>query len=503
MKYNYSLLTAALCGLLSLPAFAGVTDIDEGGSTSSHTTVVNHYKTNEGGTSYTTVQVDGGTQTVKGTNTKVDGGTNVTNVDGGTVKVDGGTTAHITAYEWVGGSVGWKKVDTFDGTVNNASDLSKKLSKDYTKDGAGDNRSVCVIDGSYNLGSKQGLSNYGIGNSDVVAWGGNGTPNTSNAAKNLYKNADKKTTTDKVTTTDKSKSKSTTSPTDTWSETTYETVTTEHYTPYTLASSHTTFTGVTTTDGGSGYVAVGDPDDLVGTGHIASGHATYNYRQDDYYERDHYFVETTYATTTTYNKTDKTTTTTTNVVNTTTKYKTTVHEVNVTITYSPIVLDLDGDGKIEASNGQYLAHTDDMNGKLVMFDLFGNNYPVLTEWVGANDGLLCKPAADGTVNGSNLFGNLCGFEDGFEQMSAYDANEDGVLSGEELKDLRVWTDVNGDAIAQAGELKTLDELGITSLSVNHNNYKSTFVRNGKTYSSFDWWPTYRDTRKVDLSAMAK
>ena len=86
-------------------------------------------------------------------------------------------------------------------------------------------------------------------------------------------------------------------------------------------------------------------------------------------------------------------------------------------------------------------------------------------------------------------------------MAAYDTNKDGQLSGEELNDLRVWTDVNSDAVAQPSELKTLAELGITSLSVNHNNYKSSFVRNGQTYDSFDWWPTFSDTRKVDLTAI--
>ena len=493
MNYRYGIVSAALCGLLSIPAFAGVTDISEGGSTSSHTTIVNHYTTNEGGTSYTTVNVDGGSVKLDDINKNVNGGTIGSS---GTNVVDKGTQAHITAYEWVGGSVGWKKVDSFDGPINNASDLSKELKQDYTNNGAGDSRSVCIIAGEHNLGKKQSLSANGVKTSDVLAQGNKGVSNkqVESASSKLYNNKQSSETLKAG----KSGTTSTTSSTDdSWSVTTYETVTTEHYTPYTLASSTTTFTGV---DYSNNFVAVGDPDDLVGSGYIAQGHATYNYRQDDYYEREHYFVETTYATTTTYNQTTNTTTTyTTSTSNT--LYKTS--EVNLTVTYSPIILDLDGDGKIEASNGKYLAHTDNMDGKLAMFDLFGNNYPVLTEWVGANDGLLCKPAADGSVNGSCLFGNLCGFEDGYEQMAAYDNNEDGVLSGEELKDLRVWTDVNGDAIAHPSELKTIEELGITSLSVNHNNYKSTFVRNGQTFNSFDWWPTYRDTRAVDLSAMAK
>ena len=39
----------------------------------------------------------------------------------------------------------------------------------------------------------------------------------------------------------------------------------------------TVFTGVTVSDGGSGFVAVGDPDDLTNNGYIVSGSATYEY----------------------------------------------------------------------------------------------------------------------------------------------------------------------------------------------------------------------------------
>ena len=86
-------------------------------------------------------------------------------------------------------------------------------------------------------------------------------------------------------------------------------------------------------------------------------------------------------------------------------------------------------------------------------------------------------------------------------MASLDADNSGALEGAELQGLYVWTDLNGNAIADKGELKSLEELGITSIKVTHNNYASTFTRNGQTYKSFDWWPNCRELRKVNVASM--
>ena len=177
----------------------------------------------------------------------------------------------------------------------------------------------------------------------------------------------------------------------------------------------------------------------------------------------------------------------------------TVYQVNTSGTISPIVLDLDGDGKIEASHGKYLPHKGDFTKNAVMFDFYGNNFPVACEWVGTNDGLLCRPDADGKVNGTNLFGTANGYSNGFEEMAALDANGDGALQGEELNGLMVWTDTNCNGVADKGELKTLESLGITSIGVEHNNMVGSFIRDGKSYKTFDWWPSIVDCRKVQVS----
>ena len=228
-----------------------------------------------------------------------------------------------------------------------------------------------------------------------------------------------------------------------------------------------------------GSITIGDPDSIANA-YAAQGNVTVDEVVDKYYDRTHY-----------YNRT---------VVDVYAQNVVEVWQVNGFRFYSPIILDLDGDGKIEASDGFYQAH-DTFSDKVAMFDFFGNGFPVLTEWVGANDGLLCRPTKDGKVTGAQLFGTANGMANGYEEMASLDADNSGALEGAELQGLYVWTDLNGNAIADKGELKSLEELGITSIKVTHNNYASTFTRNGQTYKTFDWWPNCRELRKVNVASM--
>lgn len=208
-----------------------------------------------------------------------------------------------------------------------------------------------------------------------------------------------------------------------------------------------------------GAILIGDPDDLEHA-YAAKGTVTRNTKVDEYI----------------------------------------TYQINVKGTVSPIVLDLDGDGSIQASNGKYLPHGDsfDANG-FVMFDFHGNGFPVASEWVGKGDGLLCRPNADGSVQGPNLFGTSNGFENGFDELASLDVNNDGQISGAELEGLMIWEDSNRNGSAEASELKSVQSLGISSISVNHNNLVGSFVRNGQTFKSFDWWPSVVDCRKVDMA----
>jgi hypothetical protein len=167
---------------------------------------------------------------------------------------------------------------------------------------------------------------------------------------------------------------------------------------------------------------------------------------------------------------------------------------------SPIILDLDGDGKIEASEGKYMPHSADVSKSkhAVMFDFYGNGFPVAMEWVGANDGLLCRPHKDGSIDGTCLFGVANGHDNGYEELASLDIDRDGNLAGAELEGLKVWTDKNSNGIAEDGEVIALESLGITSIGVDHNNFVGNYVRNGKSYKTFDWWPCVVNCRKVNL-----
>ena len=455
MNYRYGILATALAvGLFAVPATAGVTDVTGGSTTTVNTTVRNNY-----------------------TDTR----TNVTNevrwddkVENETVNKSGGTKytikGTVTYYGKIDGSNDHRHHDkSYSSTTSNSSDI-KRLKNDIAqslRDYGYERQSGRVgVTSSMKSQSwtKKHYDQLHNDNGNYYVGDGNWTTTTTDTTKKSTSSSRQKNTTNKYTKYKENKSKMTT---------TYD-------------GSKLTYTG-TTYDPGT--ILVGDPDSIFNA-YTANGKATINEIRDDYYTRNHVYERD--------HITQDTVTNTTTI----TGSKNVVYQLNTTRVYSPIVLDLDGDGKIEASNGQYLAH-DSFSDKVVAFDFFGNGFPVLTEWVGANDGLLCRPNADGSVKGTNLFGIANGFDNGYEEMASLDVDNSGSLEGAELKELRVWTDVNANGIAEANELKTLDELGITSIKVSHNNYASTFVRNGQTFKSFDWWPNCREMRKVDMASVIK
>jgi hypothetical protein len=110
----------------------------------------------------------------------------------------------------------------------------------------------------------------------------------------------------------------------------------------------------------------------------------------------------------------------------------------------------------------------------VLFDHNGDGIQTGTGWVGKDDGLLVLDKNNnGTIdNGAELFGdntilkNGQKAKDGFAAISDLDLNQDGKLNSSDaaFANLRVWQDINQDGFSQATELKTLDELGISSIN---------------------------------------
>jgi hypothetical protein len=214
------------------------------------------------------------------------------------------------------------------------------------------------------------------------------------------------------------------------------------------------------------YVAQGNREVTIdATDYYWDNYEQHNVRQQIYNEYDDYNRHTTYY-------------------YMTYKYKITY--------YSPIVLNMDGTGKLMASNGEWRPHETFHKDRMAIFDFYGSGQPMLMEWVGPKDGLLCVPKADGSVDGTSFFGTANGYADGYDELSqTRDLNDDGVVSGAELEGLFVWQDGNGNGIAGPTELKSVQELGITEISTRHTNFKSTFKMNGKTFTAWDWWPNFK------------
>ncbi|MEO7178944.1 MAG: calcium-binding protein, partial [Allosphingosinicella sp.] len=125
--------------------------------------------------------------------------------------------------------------------------------------------------------------------------------------------------------------------------------------------------------------------------------------------------------------------------------------------FDPLVLDLDGDGfelTTQANSRTYFEFDDDG---------FGER----TGWVRGDDGFLVRDSnGNGHIdNVSEMFGNRA--TPGFAVLSAYDLNADGVIDAADAvySELRVWQDRDQDGITDAGELKSLADLGIVSISL--------------------------------------
>jgi hypothetical protein len=172
-----------------------------------------------------------------------------------------------------------------------------------------------------------------------------------------------------------------------------------------------------------------------------------------------------------------------------------VFEVNAFGVYTPIVLDMDGDKRLQASKGQWLPHSvaDEKNRRA--FDINGDGFPEVIEWVGPNDGLLVQYDG-GEINGTHLFGDAGGFTHGFEKLSLLDKDGNGVLENEELETLSVWQDKNGNAKADEGEVLTVQELNITSIGVKHRLFTASFEQNGETKMLWDWHPATHIVKKI-------
>ena len=127
----------------------------------------------------------------------------------------------------------------------------------------------------------------------------------------------------------------------------------------------------------------------------------------------------------------------------------------------PLVLDLDGDG---------IELTAMATGLSPRFDTDGDGFAEYSGWVGADDGMLALDAnGNGLVDdGSELFGNET--MSGFAELATHDSNADGKIDASDsvFAQLRVWRDLDQDGRTDAGEMLTLQEAGVASISLAAN-----------------------------------
>ncbi len=129
--------------------------------------------------------------------------------------------------------------------------------------------------------------------------------------------------------------------------------------------------------------------------------------------------------------------------------------------YFPIALDLDGDG-IE------LIQQSDSN---AWFDVKGDGFKNHIGWLGPDDGFLTIDInADGKISQSQelsiaLWTDNPNDTDLEAMATVFDSNHDGVFDQSDARfaDFRVWKDLNGDAVTDDGELKTLTNAGIRAI----------------------------------------
>ena len=100
-------------------------------------------------------------------------------------------------------------------------------------------------------------------------------------------------------------------------------------------------------------------------------------------------------------------------------------------------------------------------------------------------------------SGLQMFGSVTFWlfwENGYAALASLDDNQDGELSGGELRGLALWHDANGNGVCEPGEVTSVTAHGITRLSCNSEpragcagwSPNGVTFRDGNSRPTFDW-----------------
>jgi tetratricopeptide (TPR) repeat protein len=153
---------------------------------------------------------------------------------------------------------------------------------------------------------------------------------------------------------------------------------------------------------------------------------------------------------------------------------------------------------VPLSSGLDVADLTDLKAR-VSFDADGSGERVRWSWINQDAAwLVYDQKGDGQVtSGLQLFGSVTFWlfwNNGYEALATLDDNVDGQLNGPELRHLALWRDANGNGISEPGELISLSDAGIVSLSSRHQSHASphckAFSPRGMTLRNGTTRPTY-------------
>lgn len=154
---------------------------------------------------------------------------------------------------------------------------------------------------------------------------------------------------------------------------------------------------------------------------------------------------------------------------------------------SPLVLDLDGDGieLLSYKTGVY-------------FDIDNDGYAEKIGWTKPDDGQLARDInRNGIIDDiTELFGD--DLISAFFKLSLLDSNDDGIIdkNDKNFKELLIWQDKNSNGFSEADELKTLEEMGIKSISLKTKSEAREIE--GNSISELAIF-TYEDGREYEIA----